>query len=133
MLDKLNRPLHDLRISVTDKCNFRCTYCMPKEIFNSKYKYLNKEKLLSFDEIVHIVKIFKNLELKNKIDRWRTMLRKEIEKLIEKIANVGFKDITLTTNGALLSKKAQILKDAGLNRVTVSLDSLNDETFPKNE
>ena len=132
MLDKLNRPLHDLRISVTDKCNFRCTYCMPKEIFNSKYKYLNKEKLLSFDEIVHIVKIFKNFGVeKIRLTGGEPLLRKEIEKLIEKIANVGFKDITLTTNGALLSKKAQILKDAGLNRVTVSLDSLNDATFQK--
>ena len=132
MLDKLNRPLHDLRISVTDKCNFRCTYCMPKEIFNSKYKYLNKEKLLSFDEIVHLVKIFKNFGVeKIRLTGGEPLLRKEIEKLIEKIANVGFKDITLTTNGALLSKKARILKDAGLNRVTVSLDSLNDETFQK--
>ena len=111
MFDKLNRPLHDLRISVTDKCNFRCTYCMPKEIFNSKYKYLNKEKLLSFDEIVHLVKIFKNLGVeKIRLTGGEPLLRKEIEKLIEKIANVGFKDITLTTNGALLSKKLKYSK-----------------------
>ena len=128
--DKFRRGLSDLRISVTDRCNFRCTYCMPKEVYGHNFKYLDKNQLLSLDEIASLAKIFKRLGTKKiRITGGEPLLRKEIEVLIEKIAKIGFEDITLTTNGALLERKAHILKKAGLNRVTVSLDSLDDTVF----
>ncbi len=129
-LDSFGRSLGDLRISVTDRCNFRCTYCMPKEIYGRDFEYLNRNQLLSFDEITRLAFIFKNLGVKKlRITGGEPLLRKQIEVLIEKLAKIGFDDLTLTTNGALLEKKAKALKNAGLNRITVSLDSLNNEVF----
>ena len=129
-LDSFGRRLGDLRISVTDRCNFRCTYCMPKEIYGRDFEYLNREQLLSFDEITRLAAIFKNFGVKKlRITGGEPLLRKQIEVLIEKLAKIGFDDLTLTTNGALLEKKAKALKNAGLNRITVSLDSLDNEVF----
>ncbi len=133
--DQLKRPLKDLRISVTDRCNFRCTYCMPKEVFDSNYKYLPHTHLLSFEEIVRLVKNFIELGVqKIRITGGEPLLRKNIEFLIEKLAALktldgSDLDLTLTTNGALLNRKAQSLKNAGLQRVTVSLDALDDFVF----
>jgi cyclic pyranopterin phosphate synthase len=133
--DALARPLHDLRISVTDRCNFRCVYCMPKEVFNSDYAFLPQSSLLSFEEITRIAKIAvaHGVE-KIRLTGGEPLLRKHIEKLVEALAGLKTPDgreldLTLTTNGSLLTKKAQALKDAGLKRVTVSLDSLDDATF----
>ncbi len=135
--DRLGRPLRDLRISVTDRCNFRCVYCMPKEIFDKDYQFLPHGLLLSFEEITRIAKIFiaHGVE-KIRLTGGEPLLRKNIEKLIEMLAELTTLDgkpldLTMTTNGSLLAKKAQSLKDAGLKRVTVSLDSLDDATFKK--
>jgi cyclic pyranopterin phosphate synthase len=135
--DALARPLHDLRISVTDRCNFRCVYCMPKEVFNNDYAFLPQSSLLSFEEITRIAKIAvaHGVE-KIRLTGGEPLLRKHIEKLIETLAGLKTPsgrelDLTLTTNGSLLTKKAQALKDAGLKRVTVSLDSLDDATFKR--
>ena len=128
--DSFGRSLGDLRISVTDRCNFRCTYCMPKEIYGRDFEYLNRKQLLSFDEITRLATIFKNFGVKKlRITGGEPLLRKQIEVLIEKLAKIGFDDLTLTTNGALLEKKAKALKNAGLNRITVSLDSLDNKVF----
>lgn len=133
--DHYERPLKDLRISVTDRCNFRCTYCMPKEVFDSNYKYLPHSHLLSFEEIFKLVKNFIELGVqKIRITGGEPLLRKNIEFLIEKLAMLktldgSDLDLTLTTNGALLDRKAQSLKNAGLQRVTVSLDALDDFVF----
>ena len=135
--DKLGRPLRDLRISVTDRCNFRCVYCMPKEVFDKDYQFLPHGLLLSFEEITRVAKIFiaHGVE-KIRLTGGEPLLRKHIEKLIEMLASLTTLDgkpldLTMTTNGSLLTKKAQSLKDAGLKRVTVSLDSLDDATFKK--
>ncbi len=135
--DKLGRPLRDLRISVTDRCNFRCVYCMPKEVFDKDYQFLPHGLLLSFEEITRVAKIFiaHGVE-KIRLTGGEPLLRKHIEKLIEMLASLSTLDgkpldLTMTTNGSLLTKKAQSLKDAGLKRVTVSLDSLDDATFKK--
>ncbi|MCK9991150.1 MAG: GTP 3',8-cyclase [Rugosibacter sp.] len=130
-LDKLNRPLHDLRISVTDRCNFRCVYCMPKTIFDSNYSYLPRVELLSFEEIERVARLFvaQGVE-KIRITGGEPLLRRGLEKLIEQLAKLAV-EVTLTTNGALLAKKAQRLKDAGLKRITVSLDALDDATFKR--
>ena len=135
--DTLSRPLRDLRISVTDRCNFRCVYCMPKEVFDTSYQFLPHSSLLSFEEITRIAKIFiaHGVE-KIRLTGGEPLLRKNIEKLIEMLAvltTVDGKplDLTMTTNASLLGKKAQSLKDAGLKRVTVSLDSLDDATFKR--
>ncbi|WP_051298779.1 GTP 3',8-cyclase MoaA [Arthrobacter castelli] len=133
--DTFNRPLRDLRISVTDRCNFRCVYCMPKEIFGRDYVFLPKDDLLSFEEITRLVKIAAAHGVeKIRLTGGEPLLRKDIEQLIEMIAGVKTAegkdlDIALTTNGSVLARKAQSLKDAGLQRVTVSLDSLDDERF----
>jgi cyclic pyranopterin phosphate synthase len=133
--DTLGRTLRDLRISVTDRCNFRCGYCMPKQIFDKDYAYLPHAALLSFEEIVRIAKQFVNQGVqKIRLTGGEPLLRKNIEVLIEQLAalrTVDGKqlDLTLTTNGALLARKAQTLKDAGLQRVTVSLDALDDTVF----
>ena len=133
--DTLNRPLRDLRISVTDRCNFRCNYCMPKEIFDKDYKYLPHNALLSFEEITRIAKVFVNHGVqKIRLTGGEPLLRKGLEHLIEQLAVLrtveGLPlDITLTTNGSLLARKARDLKAAGLQRVTVSLDGLNDAVF----
>ena len=133
--DTLARPLRDLRISVTDRCNFRCSYCMPSEVFNKDYAFLPQTSLLSFEEITRLTKIFvaHGVE-KIRLTGGEPLLRKHLEVLIEMLAKLVTPegkplDITLTTNASLLAKKAQALKDAGLQRVTVSLDALDDTIF----
>ncbi|MBI1889670.1 MAG: GTP 3',8-cyclase MoaA [Burkholderiales bacterium] len=137
LLDSLNRPLRDLRISVTDRCNFRCVYCMPKQVFDKNYAFLPHQSLLTFEEITRIAKTFiaHGVE-KIRLTGGEPLLRKNIETLIEMLANLKTTsgrdlDLTLTTNGSLLAKKAQSLKDAGLKRITVSLDSLDDAIFKR--
>ena len=135
LLDQRNRPLRDLRISVTDRCNFRCSYCMPKEIFNNDYVYLPHSALLSFEEITRTAQSFIALGVeKLRLTGGEPLLRKNLEVLIAQLAALKTLDgqdldITLTTNGSLLARKAQALKSAGLKRVTVSLDGLDDEVF----
>jgi len=128
--DTRQRLLKDLRISVTDRCNFRCTYCMPKSVYDRDFKFLDRNQLLSFDEINRLVNIFKSLGVeKIRITGGEPLLRKQLEVLIQMLANDSSIDLTLTTNATLLNQKAKILKDAGLKRITVSLDSLDDEIF----
>lgn len=131
ILDRYERPLQDLRISVTDKCNFRCRYCMPEEIFGPDYPFLPQETLLSFEELTRLVRLFVQLGVRKiRITGGEPLLRRELSTLIDMIHRIdGIEDIALTTNGSLLPKYAQELKDAGLQRVTVSLDSLDDERF----
>ena len=134
-LDRLQRPLHDLRISVTDRCNFRCNYCMPKEVFDKDYAYLPHSALLSFEEITRLANVFVQRGVRKiRLTGGEPLLRKNIEILIEQLAGLRTPDgqpldLTLTTNGSLLARKAQSLKDAGLQRVTVSLDGLDDAVF----
>lgn len=130
-LDKLQRPLKDLRISVTDRCNFRCRYCMPEEIFGPDYLFLSNDKILSFDEIERITRIFVSLGVRKlRITGGEPLLRRGLPKLIERLHKIdGVEDIGLTTNGSLLKKFAPDLYKAGLSRVTVSLDSLEEERF----
>ncbi len=129
--DTMNRPMRDLRISVTDRCNFRCSYCMPKEIFGHDHAFLPRPQLLTFEEMARLARIFVEAGVeKIRITGGEPLLRRDIEKLIALLAPIeGLKDLTLTTNGALLAGKAEALKKAGLNRVTVSLDALDDATF----
>ncbi|MDR7318438.1 GTP 3',8-cyclase MoaA [Brevibacillus nitrificans] len=131
ILDTRNRPLRDLRISVTDKCNFRCQYCMPAEIFGPDFEFLPQHKLLSFEEITRLTRIFTSVGVgKIRITGGEPLMRKELPKLIGMIRQVeGVQDIAMTTNGSLLARHAKALKEAGLDRVTVSLDSLDDERF----
>lgn len=130
-LDAFGRPLHDLRISVTDRCNFRCTYCMPKEIFGRDFEFLARDQLLTFEEIEQIAAAFVRLGVKKlRITGGEPLLRKGVEQLIARLAQIeGVEDLTLTTNGSLLERKAAALKGAGLQRVTVSLDSMDDTVF----
>jgi len=129
-LDTRGRRLHDLRISVTDRCNFRCVYCMPREVFGSDYKFLARDQLLSFEEIVRLARIFKGHGVeKIRLTGGEPLLRKNLEHLIEMLADIPGLDLTLTTNGSVLAKKARALKAAGLHRVTVSLDSLDEAVF----
>ncbi len=129
-IDTRGRGLSDLRISVTDRCNFRCVYCMPKDVFDRDYQFLPHAELLSFEEITRIAKVFVGLGVtKIRLTGGEPLLRRNLEKLVEMLARLGDLDLTLTTNGALLAKKARSLRDAGLTRVTVSLDSLDDATF----
>ncbi|MGI9608989.1 MAG: GTP 3',8-cyclase MoaA, partial [Acidimicrobiia bacterium] len=123
--------LRDLRISVTDRCNFRCTYCMPKEVFNRDYEFLAREQLLTFEEIERVANVFATLGVvKVRITGGEPLLRKGIETLVGGLAQIdGISDLTLTTNGTLLARKAESLAEAGLDRVTVSLDSLDDDVF----
>ncbi|MDA0359536.1 MAG: GTP 3',8-cyclase MoaA [Proteobacteria bacterium] len=128
--DTRKRHLRDLRISVTDRCNFRCTYCMPKSVYDRDFKFLERTQLLSFDEINRLVGIFKDHGVeKVRITGGEPLLRKQLEKLLEMISASHKLDLTLTTNATLLKQKASTLLDAGLNRITVSLDSLDDQTF----
>ena len=129
--DTLGRPLRDLRISVTDRCNFRCVYCMPKEVFGRDYRFLPRRELLTFEEIERVASVFVGLGVnKLRITGGEPLLRRDLEVLIAQLAALGEDlDLTLTTNGALLAQKAKALADAGLTRVTVSLDSLDDEVF----
>jgi cyclic pyranopterin phosphate synthase len=135
LTDTLQRPLHDLRISVTDRCNFRCSYCMPKEIFDKNHAYLPHASLLTFEEITHLARLFVAHGVRKiRLTGGEPLLRKNIEVLISQLAALRTVDgtpldITLTTNGSLLARKAQALKDAGLQRVTVSLDGLDDAVF----
>ena len=137
LADALGRPLQDLRISVTDRCNFRCVYCMPKEVFDKDYPFLPHASLLSFEEITRIARIFVAHGVhKIRLTGGEPLLRKDIEKLIAMLAKLTTPDgqeldITLTTNASLLARKAQSLKDAGLRRVTVSLDALDDTIFKR--
>jgi cyclic pyranopterin phosphate synthase len=133
--DRLGRSLRDLRISVTDRCNFRCTYCMPKEVFGKDYPFLPHDQLLSFEEITRLAQIFADHGIeKIRLTGGEPLLRRNVERLIEMLAAItrpnGERiELTLTTNGSLLTRKARALKDAGLRRVTVSLDALDDPTF----
>jgi cyclic pyranopterin phosphate synthase len=131
-LDTLGRPLHDLRISVTDRCNFRCVYCMPKEVFGKDFQFLPRAEILTFEEIERLVRIFVSLGVqKIRLTGGEPLVRRNLERLVEMLAKVGDLDLTLTTNGSLLSQKARALAAAGLRRVTVSLDSLDDATFKR--
>jgi cyclic pyranopterin phosphate synthase len=128
--DTLGRPLRDLRISVTDRCNFRCVYCMPKEIFGRGYQFLPKADLLTYEELERLARIFRGLGVeKIRLTGGEPLTRRDIEILVRKLASVADLDLTLTTNGSLLEPKVHALKDAGLKRITVSLDSLDDEVF----
>ena len=129
--DQLNRPIHDLRVSVTDKCNLRCTYCMPKEVFHDGYPFLRRSELLSYEEIERLVRSFVGVGVRKiRITGGEPLLRRDLPVLVKKIADIdGIEDIALTTNGLLLDKFAHTLKDSGLRRITVSLDSMNDDTF----
>lgn len=132
LVDSLKRPMRDLRISVTDRCNFRCTYCMPKEVFGRDYAFLPHAEVLTFEEITRLTAIFVRHGIeKVRITGGEPLVRRELEKLVSMIANLpGIKDLTLTTNGALLTAaKAKALRAAGLKRITISLDSLDDEVF----
>jgi cyclic pyranopterin phosphate synthase len=131
ILDRLERPFRDLRISVTDRCNFRCPYCMPAEIYGDKYTFLPRSDLLTFEEITRLARIFTGLGARKlRLTGGEPLVRQEIERLVEQLAALdGIEDLAMTTNGFLLPKKAQALKAAGLKRVTVSLDSLDDDVF----
>ena len=133
IFDKYNRPVRDLRISVTDRCNFRCTYCMPKEVYGEAFKFLPKEELLDFDEIEKIAKSFAALGVtKIRLTGGEPLVRKNIEDLISKLSRInGIEDIAMTTNGYLLEPKIDSLLEAGLNRITVSLDAIDEITFKK--
>ena len=130
-LDQRRRPLRDLRISVTDRCNFRCGYCMPKELFGRDFAFLPRGELLSFEEITRIARLFVEHGVRKiRLTGGEPLLRRDIERLVAMLAGLDdIDDVALTTNGALLAKKARALSDAGLTRVTVSLDGLDDEVF----
>jgi cyclic pyranopterin phosphate synthase len=129
-LDTLGRPLHDLRISVTDRCNFRCVYCMPKEVYGRDFRFLERAELLSFEEIARLAGVFAGLGVqKIRLTGGEPLIRRELERLVGMLAAIPDLDLTLTTNGSLLAQKASALREAGLERVTVSLDSLDDEVF----
>ncbi|HEV7216979.1 MAG TPA: GTP 3',8-cyclase MoaA [Chloroflexota bacterium] len=133
-VDSLQRPLHDLRISVTDRCNFRCVYCMPKEVFGPGFQFLPRAELLSFEEITRLAKIFvANGVQKIRLTGGEPLLRRDLERLVGMLAGIdGLHDLTLTTNGSLLTPaKALALKSAGLRRITISLDSLDDVVFQR--
>ncbi|MXY46149.1 MAG: GTP 3',8-cyclase MoaA [Chloroflexi bacterium] len=131
VLDKFRRPLRDLRISVTDRCNFRCTYCMPAEIFGERYEFLPRADLLSFEEIARLTRIFVSLGvIKVRLTGGEPLVRSEMDKLVAMLADIdGIGDLTMTTNAYLLPQKATALRNAGLHRLTVSLDTLDDAIF----
>ena len=129
-VDARHRPLHDLRISVTDRCNFRCVYCMPKDVYGRDFPFLPHAELLTFEEIARIAKIFVGQGVRKiRLTGGEPLLRRNLERLVGMLSSIGEIDLTLTTNGALLARKARALRDAGLKRVTVSLDALDDPTF----
>jgi cyclic pyranopterin phosphate synthase len=129
-VDTLERPLRDLRISVTDRCNFRCVYCMPKEVFGRGYRFVDRKELLTFEEIERLARVFVTHGVeKIRITGGEPLLRRDLEVLVGRLTGLGGLDVALTTNGALLPQKAGALVAAGLRRVTVSLDSLDDATF----
>ncbi|MBT2572189.1 GTP 3',8-cyclase MoaA [Planococcus sp. ISL-110] len=131
--DQFQRPIRDLRISVTDRCNFRCSYCMPKEVFGDDYIFLPKQELLSFEEIHRLTKVFAAMGVKKiRLTGGEPLMRRGLPELVEKILSVeGVEDIGLTTNGLLLGNQAQALYDAGLRRLNISLDALDPELFGK--
>ena len=131
--DQFKRPLRDLRISVTDRCNFRCTYCMPAEIFGEGYRFLPRKELLSFEEISRLARVIVGLgAVKLRLTGGEPLVRQEIEKLVAMLAEIqGVDDFAMTTNAYFLPDKAQALKDAGLRRITVSLDTLDEAIFQK--
>jgi cyclic pyranopterin phosphate synthase len=130
--DLNNRPMRDLRISVTDRCNFRCVYCMPKTVFGRDYPFLPRQELLSYEEIVRLARLFAAQGVsKIRLTGGEPLLRKDIERLIEQLATIADVELTLTTNGSLLANRARGLRDAGLHRVTVSLDALDDAVFKR--
>jgi GTP 3',8-cyclase len=127
--DAFGRPLRDLRISVTDRCNFRCTYCMPKDVFGHAYRFLDRKELLNFEEITRVARVAVGLGVqKLRLTGGEPLLRRDLEQLIAMLSCLEA-DLTLTTNASLLPRKAQALKDAGLDRITVSLDAMDDRTF----
>jgi len=128
--DTLGRPIRDLRISVTDRCNFRCTYCMPKTVFGQDYRFMDRKELLTFEELERVARVFAGLGVeKIRLTGGEPLLRKELETLVERLRTIDGLDLTLTTNASLLARKAETLRAAGLDRVNVSLDSLDDATF----
>jgi GTP 3',8-cyclase len=128
--DAFGRPLRDLRISITDKCNFRCVYCMPKEVYGREFHFLGRSELLTFEEIDRLARIFVGLGVRKiRLTGGEPLLRREVERLVAMLATIPGIDLSLTTNGSLLAGKARALADAGLRRVTVSLDSLDDDVF----
>ena len=135
MIDTLGRPLRDLRISVTDRCNFRCTYCMPKEVFGREHKFLDRAELLTFEEIARLAQIFAGLGVKKfRLTGGEPLLRRDLDRLVAMLGQIQGPDLTLTTNGSLLAEQSRALKEAGLRRVTVSLDSLDNQIFsPMND
>ena len=131
--DSLGRPIHDLRISVTDRCNFRCTYCMPREVYGRDYAFLPRSELLTFEEIDRLARLFVALGVRKiRLTGGEPLLRRELPKLVTMLAKISdVDDITLTTNGSLLARQAHALADAGLKRISVSLDSLDEQTFAR--
>ncbi len=130
-LDTLGRPLHDLRVSVTDRCNFRCAYCMPRDVYDRHHVYLPRDEILTFEEIERLVRVFAGLGVeKVRLTGGEPLLRHDLDALVAKVASVdGILDVAMTTNGSTLSRHAGALADAGLNRVTVSLDAVDDTSF----
>ncbi|MEW6284902.1 MAG: GTP 3',8-cyclase MoaA [Chloroflexota bacterium] len=130
LTDTLRRPLRDLRISVTDRCNFRCVYCMPKEVFGSDHPFLPHAEILTFEEIARLARIFVSLGVKKiRLTGGEPLVRRDLPLLVSMLSQIPNVDLTMTTNGSLLARNAQALKDAGLKRITVSLDSLDDAVF----
>jgi cyclic pyranopterin phosphate synthase len=130
VVDTLGRPVRDLRISVTDRCNFRCVYCMPKEVFGRDYRFLDRRELLSFEELERLARSFARLGVeKIRVTGGEPLVRRDVERLIGMLSAIDGLDLTLTTNGSLLPQKAEALRAAGLGRVTVSLDSLDEDVF----
>jgi GTP 3',8-cyclase len=128
--DTLGRPLRDLRISVTDRCNFRCTYCMPKEVFGREYQFLERDELLTFEEIERVARVFVDHGItKIRLSGGEPLIRRNLEGLVEMLARIPGLDLAMTTNASLLAHKAEPLRKAGLERITVSLDSLDNEVF----
>jgi cyclic pyranopterin phosphate synthase len=132
-IDRLGRALRDLRVSVTDRCNFRCTYCMPREVFGQDYRFLPQVDILTFEEITRLATLFVELGVRKvRLTGGEPLLRRDVERLVSMLAQVdGLDDLTLTTNGSLLARKAEALAAAGLRRISVSLDSLDDEVFAR--
>ena len=131
-VDQLQRPLHDLRISVTDRCNFRCTYCMPKEVFGRDYPFIERSQVLTFEEITRTARLFATLGVeKIRLTGGEPLLRSGVEKLVAMLASIeGIRDLTMTTNGSLLTRAtARSLREAGLGRITISLDAIDDAVF----
>jgi cyclic pyranopterin phosphate synthase len=130
LIDTLGRPLRDLRISITDRCNFRCVYCMPKDVFGRDYPFLAREELLDVEEIYRLVRVSTKLGAKKvRLTGGEPLVRREVVQLVEMLARIPGLELTMTTNGSLLLQKAQALQEAGLHRVTVSLDSLDNDVF----